>query len=58
MAESMDDKLARAFAVMDLKLETIDKKLGGTYEWRQDVLNKLAAIERRLKAIEDKLPKT
>lgn len=58
MADSFDDKLARAFASLEVKLETIDKKLAGNYEWRQDVLNKLAAIERRLKAIEDKLPKT
>jgi hypothetical protein len=58
MAESLDDKLARAFANIDVKLDAIDKKLGNQYAATQDLIRRVGAIERILQSSPQKPPKT
>lgn len=53
-----EDKLDRGFTALDLRLDMIEKKFAGLHEGLQLILNKVAAIERRLSTMEEKLPKT
>jgi hypothetical protein len=58
MTQMPEDKLDRGFTALDLRLDMIEKKFAGLHEGLQLILNKVAAIERRLSTMEEKLPKT
>ena len=57
MAESLDNKFARAFAGIDVKLDIIDKKESFQGDVLQKILAKLIQVEHLLKMFE-KPPKT